>query len=85
MPRGTGTDECGEGKDYAAFAGTSMATPHVAGVAALLYGQGRSMEEVEQAILTTARNPILGTRGTYSLLYGRGIVDAQAAVAYPRD
>lgn len=85
VPRGTGTDECGEGKDYAAFAGTSMATPHVAGVAALLYGQGRSMEEVEQAILTTARNPILGTRGTYSLLYGRGIVDAQAAVAYPRD
>ena len=84
VPRGTGTDECGEGKDYAAFAGTSMATPHVAGVAALLYGQGRSMEKVEQAILTTARNPILGTRGTYSLLYGRGIVDAQAAVAYPR-
>lgn len=85
VPRGTGTDECGEGKDYAAFAGTSMATPHVAGLAALLYGQGRSMEEVEQAILTTARNPILGTRGTYSLLYGRGIVDAQAAVAYPTD
>ena len=29
--------------------------------------------------------PLLGARGGYSALYGRGIVDAQAAVAYPRD
>ncbi|HCE60264.1 MAG TPA: peptidase S8 [Janibacter terrae] len=84
VPRGTGTDECGEGTDYAAFAGTSMATPHVAGVAAILYGQGRDLADVEQAILATSRDPLLGTRGGFSPLYGRGIVDAEAAVAYPR-
>ncbi len=84
VPRGTGSGEC-YGEDYDAFAGTSMATPHVAGVAALLYAEGRSMENVEQAILTTARNPLWGTRGGFSAFYGRGIVDAEAATGHPRD
>lgn len=84
VPRGTGDDDCGS-SDYAAFAGTSMATPHVAGVAALLFAEGRSLENVEQAILTTARNPLLGNRGGFSAFYGRGIVDAEAATAHPRD
>ena len=60
-----------------------MATPHVAGVAALLYGQGRTMTGVEDAILTTARHPLLGTRGGFSLMYGKGIIDAEAATATP--
>ena len=57
-----------------------MATPHVAGVAALLYAQGRSVEAVEDAILSTAVTPGTGARGTYTPTYGYGVVDALAAV-----
>lgn len=83
VPEGTGSSACGQSA-YDAYAGTSMATPHVAGVAALLYAQGRSVDNVEQALLTTARTPGLVTlRGVYTPLYGHGIVDAAAAVAAP--
>ncbi len=79
VPRGTGSVACGQG-DYDAYAGTSMATPHVAAVAALLYAQGRSVDQVENALLSTAVTPGAGTRGTWSPAYGYGVVDAQAAV-----
>jgi subtilisin family serine protease len=79
VPRGTGSAACGQG-DYDAYAGTSMATPHVAAVAALLYAQGRSVGQVENALLSTAVTPGAGTRGTWSPAYGYGVVDAQAAV-----
>lgn len=79
VPRGTGSAACGQG-DYDAYAGTSMATPHVAAVAALLYAQGRSVDQVENALLSTAVTPGAGTRGTWSPAYGYGVVDAQAAV-----
>lgn len=76
------TDDVGTpGYDF--YAGTSMATPHVAGVAALLTGQGRDREEVEAVLRSTARTPGTGTRGTYTPVYGFGIVDAAAAVAAP--
>jgi subtilisin family serine protease len=80
VPRGTGTaGGCGQA-DYDAYAGTSMATPHVAGVAALLYAQGRSVDQVEDALLSTAVTPGTGSRGTWTPAYGFGVVDAQAAV-----
>jgi len=61
-----------------------MATPRVAGIAALLTAQGRSRANVARVLKSTARTPPLNTRGTYTPAYGFGIVDAKAAVAAPR-
>ncbi|GAA4620545.1 S8 family serine peptidase [Saccharopolyspora hordei] len=82
VPRGMGKPECGQ-SDYDSLAGTSMAAPHVAGVAALLTAQGRDVEGVERALIRTARTPLLGTRGLYTAVQGYGLVDAAAAVQQP--
>ncbi len=63
---------------YAYYQGTSMAAPHVAGVAALMYSVNPSISpaEVEEALTSTARR--FPNRCNSC---GSGIVDAEAAVA----
>ncbi len=58
-----------------------MATPHVAGVAALLAAQGRSVDDIYTALTSTARTPGADLSGRVHPGYGYGIVDAAAAVA----
>jgi len=64
--------------DYANYSGTSMATPHVAGVAALVWSVAPNVTAatVKQALLSTAHD--LGDAGVDNL-YGHGLVDALAA------
>jgi serine protease len=64
--------------EYGEYAGTSQATPHVAGVAALLVSLGVRGQDAVKRILATARDA--GTSGP-DLQYGAGILDAAAAVA----
>ena len=69
--------------EYAAYMGTSMAAPHVAGVAALVVGEGvTDPDAVEKVLKDSARRP---TNQTYSTdKYGAGIMDAPAAILRAR-
>lgn len=64
---------------YAYFNGTSMATPHVAGVAALLFANGgKTPDQVEKALFASAKaGP--GQQG-WNDHFGHGIIDAEAAL-----
>lgn len=65
---------------YWFFQGTSMATPHVSGVAALLASRGVIRpDKIRQAMELTARD--LGPSG-WDAEYGWGMVDAAAALAW---
>jgi serine protease len=65
--------------DYAAFAGTSMATPHVAGVVALMKTVNKSLTpaQVKNILKVTATAP--ATPSTQNE-YGAGILNAEKAV-----
>ena len=69
------------GGRYAYFNGTSMATPHVAGVSALVWSnnQGCSAQDVRGALNATATD--LGSAGR-DIYYGHGLIQAKAAHDY---
>ncbi len=62
---------------FGTFNGTSMASPHVAGAAAMVVGLGVSDPDSVRSVLATSARP----KGEASL-YGAGILDAGAATAH---
>ncbi len=69
-----------KGNSYATASGTSMACPHVSGVAALIWHKDSSLtnKEVRSTLQNTATD--LGDEGRDNL-YGYGLVNASAAIS----
>lgn len=69
-----------KGSSYAWSNGTSMATPHVAGAAALVWSSawGTSQSSVRDRLVSTATRPVMGENAG-----GLKILDAAAAVGAP--
>ncbi len=70
----------GSDSDYAAKSGTSMSTPHVAGVAALIWNHAPDLtnQQLRDVLQNSARDA--GPTG-WDEQYGYGIVDAAEAIA----
>jgi len=68
---------------YFTYMGTSMASPHAAGVAALVVGEGvTNPDQVEAILKASARKP---QNQSYNVeKYGAGIIDAPAAIKKAR-
>jgi serine protease len=66
------------GHHYASYQGTSMATPHVAGAAAVLLSRGVPADKVEQTLLQTANKD--SNSGGWNEKYGHGKLDLGAAL-----
>ena len=65
-------------EQFASWSGTSMAAPHVAGVAALLYSQGVTDPDRVRSLLLAHSTPT-AHGGSERELYGAGVVSASAA------
>ncbi|MEQ1503086.1 MAG: S8 family peptidase [Myxococcota bacterium] len=63
------------GHHYVEYQGTSMATPHVAGAAAVLLSQGLAPEAVERILLDSAKGP-----GQWNEKFGHGQLDLKKAL-----
>jgi subtilisin family serine protease len=63
------------GGGYRAYSGTSMATPHVAGAAAVLMSEGRSAQETRELLRSSAEDLGLDDRES-----GAGLLNLDAAV-----
>jgi subtilisin len=63
---------------YAAFNGTSMASPHVVGVASLVWSEQPDLNNIELRNILNQSSEYLGD----PFLYGKGMVNALSAVTY---
>lgn len=67
--------------DYDTLSGTSMATPHAVGVAALVWGAAPNATEVQVRRAMTSTSVDLGSAG-FDNTYGNGLLDALAAAKF---